>query len=80
MAVYAKVFEEEGALENLEGFASLYGPAHYGLPPNEGIIMLEKRAWIPPAEINVAGEDERALVHHGGERLEWQVVWHRAGA
>ena len=72
--MYAKVFEEEGAFEKLEGFALLYRPAHYGLPPNEGIITLEKCAWIPPAEIKVAGEDERALVHHGGERLEWQVV------
>ena len=31
----AQVFEEEGALDRLEGFASLHGPAFYGLPPNE---------------------------------------------
>ena len=43
LAVYAKVFEEEGALDRLEAFASLNGPAHYGLPPNEGTITLEKK-------------------------------------
>jgi dihydroorotase len=37
------VFEEEGALERLEGFASLHGPARYGLAPNDGTITLEKR-------------------------------------
>jgi dihydroorotase len=74
LAVYAKVFEEEGALDKLEAFASLNGPAHYGLPPNEGTITLEKKPWTPMAEILVPGPDERALVHHGGERLEWQVV------
>ena len=74
LAVYAKVFEEEGALDRLEAFASLNGPAHYGLPPNEGTITLEKKPWTPMAEILVPGPDERALVHHGGERLEWQVI------
>jgi dihydroorotase len=74
MAVYAKVFEEESALDKLDGFASMHGPAHYGLPPNEGTLTLEKRAWTPPEEIAVAGADERALVHHGGDRLEWQVI------
>ena len=74
MAVYAKVFEEEGVLDKLEGFASSHGPAHYGLPPNSGTLTLEKKAWTPMAEIAVPGPDEKALVHHGGERLEWQVV------
>ena len=74
MAVYAKVFEEEGALDRLEAFASLNGPAHYGLKPNEGTITLEKKPWTPMEEIPVPGPDERALVHHGGDRLEWQVV------
>jgi hypothetical protein len=40
----------------------------------EGSITLEKKAWTPSEEIKVPGPDERTLVHHGGERLEWQVV------
>jgi dihydroorotase len=74
LAVYAKVFEEEGALDKLEAFASLNGPKHYGLPPNAETITLEKRAWTVPEEIKVPGPDERALVHHGGETMAWRVV------
>jgi dihydroorotase len=74
LAVYAKVFEEEGALDKLEAFASLHGAAHYGLPPNVGPIMLEKKPWTPPEEVLVSGDDKRALIHHGGDVLEWQVV------
>ncbi len=43
LACLAHVFEEEGALERLEGFASLNGPAFYGLAPNEATITLERR-------------------------------------
>ena len=39
---YARVFEEEGALDKLEAFASLNGPKHYRMPPNEEQITLEK--------------------------------------
>ena len=39
-----KVFEEEGALDKLEAFASLNGPRHYRLPPNEDTITLAKAA------------------------------------
>jgi dihydroorotase len=71
---YAKVFEEEGALDKLEAFASLNGPKHYKLPPNEERITLEKVSWTAPEEIKVAGPDERALVYRGGETIEWRVV------
>jgi dihydroorotase len=74
MAVYAKVFEEEGALDRLEAFASLNGPRHYGLAPNEGTITLAKKPWDAPEEVKVPGPDEKALIHHGGETLQWQVV------
>jgi dihydroorotase len=74
MAVYAKVFEEEGALDRLEAFASLNGPRHYGLAPNEGTITLAKKPWVAPEEVKVPGPDEKALIHHGGETLQWQVV------
>jgi dihydroorotase len=43
MSCLAHVFEEEGALDKLEGFASLHGPARYGLAPNEATMTLEKR-------------------------------------
>jgi dihydroorotase len=74
LATYAKVFEEEGALDKLEAFTSLNGPKHYRLPPNEDKITLEKSPWTAPVEIKVAGPDERTLLYRGGETIEWQVV------
>jgi len=74
LPTYAQVFEEEGALDRLEAFASLNGPKHYRLPPNEGTIVLEKSPWTAPLEIKVPGADERALVYRGGETIAWRVV------
>jgi dihydroorotase len=74
LATYAKVFEDEGALDKLEAFASLNGPKHYRLPPNEDKIVLEKSPWTAPVEIKVAGPDERTLLYRGGEAIEWKVA------
>ena len=71
---YAKVFEEEGALDQFEAFASLNGPKHYRLPPNEERITLEKAAWTAPEDVKVEGPDDKALVYRGGETIEWKVV------
>jgi dihydroorotase len=71
---YAKVFEEEDALDKLEAFASLNGSRHYRLPPNEDTITLEKSAWTAPPEVKVEGPDEKALIYRGGESIEWKVV------
>jgi dihydroorotase len=43
MSCLAHVFEDENALDRLEAFASLNGPAWYGLAPNEETITLVKR-------------------------------------
>ncbi len=40
---YAQVFDDEGALDQLEGFASRHGPAFYGLPVNTGTLTLTKQ-------------------------------------
>jgi dihydroorotase len=74
LAIYAKVFEEEGALDKFEAFASLNGPRHYRLPPNEDTITFMKMPWTAAAEVKVAGADDRALVYRGGETIEWQVI------
>ena len=42
LALLAHVFEEEGALDRLEAFASLNGPAFYRLPPNQARITLAR--------------------------------------
>jgi dihydroorotase len=65
---YAGVFEEEGALDRLEAFASVHGPKFYGLPLNDGTVTLEKTDVEVPAE--VAG----VVPFHAGERLRWRFV------
>jgi dihydroorotase len=74
VATYAKVFEEEGALDKLEAFASLNGPRHYKLPENSETITIEKSPWTAPEEVKVEGPDDKALVYRGGETIEWKVV------
>ena len=71
---YAEVFEQEGKLHNLEAFASLNGPRHYGLPPNDETITLERAEWTAPEEVKVEGPEERALIYRGGEKISWRVV------
>jgi dihydroorotase len=69
---YAQVFEEEGALDRLEGFASEHGPRFYGLPLNEGTVTLERIATQVPDRI---GEGATALVpFHAGETLMWRMA------
>jgi dihydroorotase len=76
---YAKVFEEEGALDKLEAFAAINGATHYKLPVNQETITLEKTQWVAPDEIKVEGPDERAIVYRGGETIEWKVVGNPSG-
>ena len=67
----AQVFEEEGALDRLEAFASLNGPAFYGLAPNEARIVLERRPLaIPAAIVTGAGP---VVVFDPGTPVDWTV-------
>ena len=70
--LYAAAFEEAGALERLEGFASLHGPAFYGLPPNAGRITLVRESWTVP---EAYGFGEHALVPlRAGEAVSWKLA------
>ncbi|MEL3889705.1 dihydroorotase [Ferrovibrio sp. MS7] len=71
MQCYAQVFDEEGALDQLETFASLNGPRFYGLPVNQEKITLRKQAASVPAEIPL-GSDR--LVVFGSENLGWSLI------
>jgi dihydroorotase len=72
LELYAEVFEEEGALDHLEAFASLNGPAFYRLPPNERHITLRREPWTVPERI---GEGELAVApFRAGEILRWRLV------
>lgn len=70
--VYAEAFDAAGRLEQLEAFASEHGARFYGLPLNEGELLLERRAWRPPADY-VAG-DERLVPFRAGEVVQWALA------
>jgi dihydroorotase len=70
--LYAEVFEEEGALDRLEAFASLNGPAFYRLMPNEARITLRRKEWTIPEQV---GEADLAVApFRAGETLRWRLA------
>jgi len=73
MSILAQVFEDENALDKLEAFASLNGPAFYGLPANSGTLTLTKGDAVTyPAKI-ISGEGE-VTVFDPGFPLHWKVT------
>jgi dihydroorotase len=71
--LYAEVFEAAGALDKLEAFASLNGPAFYGLPPNSDHITLERTPWTVPAAYDYLGGDPLVPLR-AGETVGWRLV------
>ena len=70
---YAATFDEEGALDRLEGFASEHGPRFYGLPLNPDRIILEREDFEVPSQI--AATSQGGLVpFHAGETLPWRFA------
>lgn len=69
---YVTVFDDEGALDRFEAFASLNGPAFYGLPVNSGTITLEKAAVTVPDTVDANGTT--IVPFHAGETLGWRLA------
>ena len=69
LEAYAKVFDEENALERLEGFASEFGPRFYGLPLNEGTVTLTRKETAVPETLDVM--DTQIVPFHSGGTLPW---------
>jgi dihydroorotase len=69
---YAMVFDEEGVLDRLEGFASEHGPSFYGLPLNSDTITLGRTDIIASHEI--AAVDKVIVPFHAGDRLGWTIL------
>jgi dihydroorotase len=74
LPILAHVFEEEGALDRLEGFVSRHGPAFYGLPVNPGTIRLEKRAEPCLWPEKLATDAGPVTVFNPGFPVHWHVV------
>ncbi|ESR60526.1 hypothetical protein CICLE_v10015816mg [Citrus x clementina] len=70
LSLYAKVFEEMGALDKLEAFTSFNGPDFYGLPRNTSKIKLTKIPWKVPEAFSFSFGD--IIPMFAGNTLEWQ--------
>jgi len=67
---YAAVFDEEGALDKFEAFASENGPAFYGLPLNEGTVTLDRISTAVPDTLGAGATS--IIPFHAGKTIAWQ--------
>jgi dihydroorotase len=72
LEAYATVFDEEGALDRLEGFASVHGANFYGLPLNEGTVTLEKNETEVPDSLGLGTIELVPFL--AGSELGWSLA------
>ncbi|MEH6567519.1 MAG: dihydroorotase [Halioglobus sp.] len=70
--LYAEVFEGQGQLDKLEGFACHFGPDFYRLPRNTDNITLKKSPWQVPETLPLGSGSLTPL--RAGEQLQWKIV------
>ena len=68
--LYAEAFEQAGALDKLEAFASFYGADFYKLTRNTESITLRREAWQVPETIALG--EHRLVPLRAGEMVGWQ--------
>jgi len=73
LEMYAQVFDEDGALDKFEAFASLNGPKFYGLDANEESITLKKTGGRVPGDVAIDGA-EAVKPFLAGEALAWTIA------
>ncbi len=71
LELYAQAFENAGALDRLEAFASFNGPAFYGLPRNTGTVTLTREPWTLPETLAFGEAQLKPLC--AGETLNWKL-------
>jgi len=71
LELYAEVFDDAGALSQLEAFASFNGPDFYRLPRNQSTVTLERRDWTVPLEYPFGQETLVPL--RAGETVHWTL-------
>lgn len=70
--MYAEAFDNAGALDKLEAFASFNGPDFYQLPRNTGSITLRRESWTPPESFAFGEAQLKPL--RSGDVLPWKMV------
>ena len=74
LETYAEIFDSQGALHQLEKFASLNGAAFYGLPINQKTITLQRKTWQPPETIDGDNHHAHTIVPFRAQQdIRWQV-------
>jgi dihydroorotase len=73
LALYAWAFEGAGALDRLADFASRFGAAFYGLPPNEGTVTLVREPTPVPASFPMG--DTEVVPLFAGETIPWRLAF-----
>jgi dihydroorotase len=72
LPLYAEAFENAGALDRLEGFASRFGAEFYGLPRHADTVTLVREAWTVPAEYPFG--DDALVPLRAGQTVRWRVA------
>jgi dihydroorotase len=72
LPLYAQAFEDAGALDRLEAFASVHGAAFYGWPRNAGTVTLVRDGWTVPESLTF-GDGDAIVPLAAGEPLRWRV-------
>jgi dihydroorotase len=72
LEMYAEAFDNAGALDKLEGFASFFGADFYGLPRNTSQVTLKRESWTPPESFPFGEAELKPL--RSGEALPWRLV------
>jgi dihydroorotase len=70
--LYATAFEEAGALDRLDAFASQHGADFYGLPRNKGSVTLVREEWTVPGTLRFGGEE--LVPMRAGETIPWKLA------
>ncbi len=70
--IYASIFEQQDALDNLEAFASFNGPDFYGLPRNSRTITLKKQEWQIPESYPLGSETLVPFL--AGQTINWKLA------
>lgn len=72
LELYAEAFDQAGALDRLEAFASFHGPDFYGLPRNSTTVTLRREDWTVPASYPLGPEVVIPL--RAGEVVHWKMA------
>jgi dihydroorotase len=72
LELYAEAFEQAGALDKLEAFASFHGADFYGLPRNTGTVTLKRESWTLPETVPFGEATLKPL--RGGDTLAWRLT------